>query len=79
MKGMHEATWRGGPWNGQTISVITGEGYFPIYDNPPAGKVVAESRPQPTLCPVVLQRDGRWIIDWDHRINPHSDPRPKRP
>ena len=74
---MSEATWRGGPWDGVTMSVVAGERFFPVYGAmeaegdettrpvPPAQQVARPSR----LCPIVSGPDGHLIIDWDAGID----------
>lgn len=68
-----EATWRGGPWDGVTMTVVAGERFFPLYGAneaegegttgpvPPAQREASTRR----LCPIVPGPDGRLIIDWD--------------
>lgn len=73
MDTMHAATWRGGPWDGKSISVIDGEKYFPIYAPDPSPDASAQPRHNPYRCPVVLDPDGRWIIDWDNRLSPSAE------
>lgn len=71
-----EATWRGGPWDGVTMTVIVGERFFPLYgameadgDNttPPVPLAQPTAHPR-RLCPIVPGPHGRLIIDWDAGI-----------
>lgn len=67
-----EATWRGGPWSGVTMTVVAGERFFPLYGAAEAevdmttGPVPPAQREAPPrrLCPIVPGPDGRLIIDW---------------
>lgn len=64
-----EATWRGGPWDGISMTVIVGERFFPLYDDPQPEDdttvVPAPHRTKPSrLCPIRPGPDGRLIIDW---------------
>ena len=65
--GTTEATWRGGPWDGLTMTVVAGERYFPLYGAmesegdeatgpavPPPQRCARPNR----LCPIVPGPDG---------------------
>lgn len=68
-----EATWRGGPWDGVTTTVVAGERFFPLYCALVAeGEKATGPLPhrQPAaharrLCPIVPGPNGGLIIDWD--------------
>lgn len=74
--GTTEATWRGGPWDGVIMTVVTGERFFPMYDAVPAEGANttgpgtdAKPKPHPhKLCPIVPGQHGGLIIDWDARV-----------
>jgi hypothetical protein len=66
-----KATWRGGPLDGVTMSVIAGEQFFPLYgavevegDTTPESLPADRGRAPRRLCPVLPGPDGRLIIDW---------------
>lgn len=71
--GTTEATWRGGPWDGLTMTVVAGERFFPMYgamesegDEPTGPVPPAKRGARPSrLCPIVPGPDGGLIIDWD--------------
>ena len=70
-----EATWRGGPWDGVTMTVVSGERFFLLYDAMDPGDESTravpprQARPWPgRLCPIVPDPDGGLIIDWDAGI-----------
>ena len=65
-----EATWRGGPWDGVSMTVIVGERFFPLYGDPrceddstfvPAPRRITPSR----RCPIRPGPDGHLVIDWN--------------
>jgi hypothetical protein len=72
-----EATWRGGPWDGVTMTVVAGERFFLLYGDTQA-QDDETTRPVPPgqrgappgrLCPIVPGPHGGLIIDWDAGIN----------
>jgi len=71
-----EATWRGGPWDGVTMTVVAGERFFPLYGVPDAeDEETTEPVPpgqrevQPVrLCPIIPGPDGGLVIEWDAGI-----------
>lgn len=69
-----EATWLGGPWDGISMTVIVGERFFPLYDDPqPEGDPAVVRAPHRTtpsrLCPIRPGPDGRLIIYWHGRTD----------
>jgi len=68
-----EATWRGGPWDGVTMTVVAGERLFPLYGateaegdkmTGPIPRALRKASPR-RMCPIVPGPDGHLIIDWD--------------
>ena len=72
-----EATWRGGPWDGVTMTVVAGERFFLLYgdreaqDDETTTPVQTDQRGAPPgrLCPIVSGPHGGLIIDWDAGIS----------
>ncbi len=66
-----DATWRGGPWDGVTMTVVAGERFFPLYGAAKVdpGETAAASTTerrqwQCRLCPILPGPDGSLIVDW---------------
>ena len=65
------ATWLGGPWDGQSMTLEHGlevvEAFDPrdLHTEAEAALLGVEHLPQPRTCPVVERHDGQLIIDWN--------------